>query len=129
LFVGGPLVKVGKAVAGTVLDALGPYEVGLFNELTARSVVGDALDIHHVVQGKPASQIIDGYIYGKAPSIALPSAEHRLIPNLTGEFSGTARDLLARDIVNLRNFTNAPNSALQDLIELNKTTYPNAFAK
>jgi hypothetical protein len=59
----------------------------------------------------------------------LPEAEHALVPNLTGQYSGTARDLLARDISNLRNFTNAPNSALQDLIRLNKSTYPEAFAR
>jgi RHS repeat-associated protein len=57
------------------------------------------------------------------------TAEHGLIPNLAGEYSGTARDLLARDINNLRSFTNAPNSALQELIGLNKATYPEAFAR
>jgi hypothetical protein len=98
-------------------------------ELRAESVVGDALDIHHVVQANPAGQIIPGYARVNAPSIVLPEAEHALIPNLTGEYGGTARDLLARDINNLRNFTNAPNSALQDLIRLNKSTYPGAFTR
>jgi hypothetical protein len=35
----------------------------------------------------------------------------------------------AQDISYLRNYTNAPNSSLQQLIQLNKTTYPGAFAK
>jgi hypothetical protein len=34
------------------------------------------------------------------------------------------RSLLARDIWNLRRYTNTPNSSLQQLIELNKTMYP-----
>jgi hypothetical protein len=37
------------------------------------------------------------------------------------------RDLLARDIWNLRQYTNTPNSSLQQLINLNKTMYPEAF--
>ena len=92
-------------------------------------MVGDALDIHHVVQANPAGQIIPGYFRAKGPSIALPEAEHALVPRLSGPYTGTARDLLARDIWNLRNFTNAPTSALQDLIELNKQMYPGAFVK
>jgi hypothetical protein len=75
------------------------------------------------------AQVIPGYDRLIAPSIAIPQAEHRLIPTITGEFSGTARDLLAKDILDLRNYTNTPNSSLQELIRLNKDTYPSAFAK
>lgn len=41
----------------------------------------------------------------------------------------TPRDLLANDIWNLRDFTEAPNASLQKLIQLNKQMYPGAFAK
>lgn len=41
----------------------------------------------------------------------------------------TARDLLAKDIRDLRNYTNAPNSAIKELIDLNKSMYPNAYKK
>lgn len=47
------------------------------------------------------------------PSIALPNAEHRAIPNMKGtNTAGTPRQQLATDIRNLRNYTNALNSSL-----------------
>jgi len=110
-------------------SSVAKYEVGLFNDLKAKSLVGDGLDIHHVAQSCPATQAIPGYNRLTAPSIAIPQAEHRLIPTISGNYNGAARDLLAKDILDLRNYTNAPNSSLQELIQLNKQTYPNAFAK
>lgn len=106
-----------------------PYEVGTFDDLSksGRSVSGDGLDIHHVVQKHPAAQVIPGYNLQTAPAIALPSAEHRLIRNLRGAYGGTPRQLLARDVRNLRNFTNTPKSAIKQLINLNKTMYPRSF--
>jgi len=92
-------------------------------------VVGDGLDIHHVVQGNPGSQIIPGYNYSTAAGIAHPQAEHQAIPNVVGTYTGSARDLLANDIRNLRAFTNAPNSSLQSLIDLNKILYPGIFGR
>jgi hypothetical protein len=79
-----------------------PYEVGRYADLVKRSQVGDQLAIHHVPQGTPAGQVIPGYSYPNAPAIALPAEEHNLIPNLKGSYSGSAQDLLARDIGNLR---------------------------
>jgi RHS repeat-associated protein len=104
-----------------------PYEVGKYSDLVQRSSVGDQLDIHHVPQGSPAGQVIPGYSYANAPSIALPAAEHGLIPNLRGTYSGTAQDLLERDISNLRAYTNAPESAIQQLLDLTNQTYPDTF--
>jgi len=54
-------------------------------------------------------------VYEDGPAIALPQAEHRLIPNLRGEYTGTAEDLFARDIGNLRDFTSAPEEAIEAL--------------
>jgi len=82
-----------------------------------RSLVGDDLDFHHVVQKNPAGQIIEDYNKRTAPSIAIPKEMHDQIPTLRGEFYGTARDLLAKDIRDLRNYTDAPNSSLQQLIK------------
>ena len=105
------------------------YQVGTFDELSKLSKPNDGLEIHHVVQKHPAGQIIDGYEQSMAPSIALPRMEHRTIPNLRGDYSGSARDLLSRDIRNLRNYTDAPNSSLKELINLNKEMYSDAFRK
>jgi RHS repeat-associated protein len=123
--------KIVAMGVGAAQDARGlaPYALGTYDALRARSIVGDALDIDHVVQANPAAQIIPGYLRSGAPSIALSEAEHSLIPRLSGPYTGTARDLLAWDIRNLRKFTNAPNSSLQDLINLNKQMYPAPFVK
>ena len=91
--------------------------------------MGDKLDIHHVVQKHPAGQVISGYNPKTAPSMAVPRAEHKLIPTLKGPFTGTPRDLLAKDIKDLCNYTNAPPSAINDLIRLNKEMFPDAFMK
>ena len=109
--------------------AVRPYQVGTFDELSKLSKPNDGLEIHHVVQKHPAGQIIDGYEQSMAPSIALPRMEHRAVPNLRGDYSGSARDLLSRDIRNLRNYTDAPNSSLRELINLNKEMYPDSFRK
>ncbi|MES1225250.1 MAG: hypothetical protein ABUT20_57745 [Bacteroidota bacterium] len=107
-----------------------PYEVGMVSDLKSRSVIGDDIAIHHVVQGQPASQLIPGYDYRNAPGIALPTNEHQNIPTLRGEnTAGDARSQLAKDIFDLRNNTSAPNSSLQQLIQYNKMLYPEQFIK
>jgi RHS repeat-associated protein len=106
------------------------YEVGTYSDLKARSVSGDELDIHHTPQGQPASQLIPGYDYENAPAIAVPREEHVQIPNERGTTTApSARSLLARDIRNLRNNTNASNEQLQQLIEFNKQWDPTAYIK
>jgi len=133
-------ISVGTVLAGVGLpgpgrlykesaEAVTKYDVGTFGDLRRRSTVGDNLDIHHVPQRHPAGQAIDGYDPATGPSIAVPSNEHRRIPTLRGQYEGNARDLLAKDIKDLRNYTNAPNSALQDLVRLNKEANPSAFNK
>ncbi|WP_407692689.1 RHS repeat domain-containing protein [Pseudomonas savastanoi] len=105
------------------------YEVGPFDKLQKKSSVGDGLDIHHAAQKHPAGQVIPGYNPKTAPSIALPRAEHKLIPTIKGEFTGTPRSLLAKDVQDLRNYTNTPPSAIRKLINLNKEMFPEAFLK
>jgi hypothetical protein len=100
-----------------------PYEVGRFDDLRSRSTVRDGLDIHHAPQKHPAEQVVTGYKRETAPAIALPKDEHASILNRRGDYNGSPRDLLAQDIRNLRDNTGAPNSALQELIELNKIMY------
>jgi len=103
------------------------YEVGTAEAMYARSIVGDNIAIHHVGQAHALEQLVPGYLRSTGPAIALPTAEHTAIPTLRGAMNLTPRQVLARDIWNLRNYTNAPNSSLQQLIELNKQIYPGAF--
>ena len=105
------------------------YEVGTFDDLTVRSVKGDKLDIHHAVQKHPAGQVINDYDPKTAPSMAVPQREHRRILTIKGTYSGKPRDLLAKDAKDLRNYTNAPNSNIRNLIRLNKEMFPDAFKK
>jgi hypothetical protein len=107
--------------------ALQKYEVGTFKELKSRSTVGDDLDIHHVPQTQPARQVVDGYDRTNAPSIALPKAEHEVIPNVKGSYSGSPSSLLGQDIQNLQVLTEAPESAIQELVDLVHATYPGQF--
>jgi len=74
-------------------------------------------------------QLVPGYDRATGPAITVPRSEHVNIPTVRGPVTGTPRDQLAKDIWDLRNNTNAPNSSLQELINLNKTMYPNSFIK
>lgn len=137
------LLALGADVVGAVVPfatGLGPatraarsgvnaYDVGRFNKLKGLEQAGDGLDIHHAAQANPASQVIPGYDRSTAPSIALPKTEHRSIPPQRGPYEGNPRDLLAKDIKDLRKYTNAPNKALRELIDLNKQCYPGSFKK
>ena len=105
------------------------YEVGTAGALKARSIPGDALDIHHVGQARPMEQLIPGYNRASGPAIAIPEELHRTIPKIRGATDFMPRQVLANDIRNLRTYTNAPNSSLQELIEMNKQMYPGAFRK
>jgi hypothetical protein len=107
-----------------------PYEVGNVKDLYANSRPGDDLAIHHAVQGHPAEGLIEGYDRRNAPGIALPTREHRNIPTFKGsKTAGSPRQQLAKDIRDLRNYTDAPNEKLQELIDLNKMMYQKAFKK
>ena len=119
----------GSSAPGVDKAGVQPYEVGTFNELQKKSLSYDNLDLHHAAQKHPAAQIIEGYNKRTAPAIAIPKEMHELIPTSKGTFNSTARDLLAKDIQDLRNYTNAPNSSLRELINLNKQLYPKAFKK
>jgi hypothetical protein len=113
----------------SILTAVIPYEVGTYRELKGRSDPNDGLEVHHAPQKHAAGQAIPGYQEKTGPSIVLPKNEHVEIPNLRGNYAGTARDLLARDMRNLREFTSAPNQAIQELVELAKQQNPDAYQK
>jgi uncharacterized protein RhaS with RHS repeats len=105
------------------------YEVGTFNDLKKRSASHDDLDLHHAMQKHPAGHVVSGYDPKTAPAIAIPKLEHQQIPTMKGTYTGSARDLLAKDVRDLRVYTNAPSSKIQELIRLNKEMYPEAFIK
>lgn len=81
------------------------------------------------MQSNPAGQVVPNYDHQTAPAIAVPRPEHLRILTIKGTYTGTARDLFAKDIRDLRSRTGASNESLRRLIDLNKQTYPGAFAK
>ncbi|MBB4807442.1 RHS repeat-associated protein [Chryseobacterium defluvii] len=96
------------------------------------------LDAHHVGQSAAMKRLVPGYDHSTAPSILVPKLGHTvsqagagIVSRSTKGFTN-ARQVLARDIFELRRVygeKGIPNSALQELIQMNKTMYPNAFNK
>jgi hypothetical protein len=126
---GAVFLRAAALAASATSQGVQAYEVGTADALQARSHVGDNISIHHVGQAHAMEQLVPGYSRPTGPAIALPTMEHLQIPSLRGTVSLSPRQVLARDIWNLRNYTNAPNSNLQQSIQLNKQMYPGAFGK
>jgi len=106
------------------------FEVGSYKTLRGVEV---GLDAHHVGQKALMSKFVPGYNPSTAPSILVPKLGHTkgagVLLRGTSGFS-SARQVLARDIFELRRvYPNIPNSPLQQLIQMNKTMYPEVFVK
>ena len=123
---GGPSQSMGNIAEGGVPQAEGSlYDVGYAKDLRNTSV--PFTQVHHVGQSAQADALLGDFNavnrVGNEPAIRITESEHTAVnaaqPNYPTPAS--ARDLLARDITILRNETNAPNAALKELIELNKT--------
>jgi len=102
------------------------YQVGAYQDI--KGVEG--LDAHHVGQKSLMKKLVENYDPNTAPAINVPKVGHTIsgpngiVSRSTNGISG-ARQLLARDIMELRRvYDDIPNSALKELIELNKKMYP-----
>ena len=79
--------------------------------------------------------LIENYDPKTAPSINVPKVGHTIsgpngIVSRSTKGIESARQLLARDIMELRRiYDDIPNSALKELIELNKKMYPEMGVK
>ena len=94
---------------------------------------GTGLDTHHVGQKARMSNLVANNDLNKAPAILVPASGHSSIDPIRGRLSTSAinprtknaRELLARDIRELRRvYPEIPNSQLHELIDLNKSMYP-----
>ncbi len=113
------------------------FQVGIHEDLI-RINAGTGLDSHHVGQKAVMGKLVKNYDAMKAPAILVPSVGHTRtkdglgivsrssINPKTGKPFTNARDLLARDIRELRRVygDEISNKQLQKLIELNKSMYP-----
>src|SRR5262249_33726168 len=114
-----------------------PYEVGEYQDLARRASdhhQADSLRIHHAPQKAIADDVIPGYPAAPAPTgpaIAIPIDEHTAITRAQasysiGRFSGTPSPerLITRDFFQLRQYTQAPVSALRNLAAMIRGRFP-----
>jgi hypothetical protein len=127
-----PFISLGGSPKPTPTISLGStsrvFEVGPYNMMRGLEV---GLDAHHVGQQALMRKFVKSYNPNTAPSILVPKLGHTegigVLARGTKGFTN-ARDVLARDIFELRRvYPNVPNSSLQQLIQMNKTMYPNDF--
>ena len=91
--------------------------------------------INHVGQKALMKRFIPGYNARIAPSILVPKAGHTAGAGVVSRNTNgltSARQVLARDILELRRVygpIGIPNSSLEQLIQMNKQMYPQAFIK
>ena len=98
---------------------------------------GTGLDAHPVGQKARMSNLVANNDLNKAPAILVPASGHSSKNPVRGRLAtsainprtkkpfANARELLARDIRELRRvYPEIPNSQLQELIDLNKSMYP-----
>lgn len=102
-------------------------QVAAFSQTITTDPMGSRGDNVLVLEGVRETVAATAHVRVRRPAIAVPKAQHRLIPTLKGVVKMEARDLLARDIWNLKKFTQAPPAALKKLIDLNKSMFPGAF--
>jgi hypothetical protein len=109
-----------------------PYEVGPAKDLRKRSEKGT--EVNHAPQSREAELLVGGFDrtnkVGNEPAIRLPTSEHQAVTaaQAARPAMASARDLLASDIRILRNHTRASNSALRELINLNRKLHPTDYA-
>ncbi|WP_162235573.1 RHS repeat domain-containing protein, partial [Pseudomonas tremae] len=95
------------------------------------------LDSHHVGQRDLMKDLVEGYDPATGPAMLVPKVGHTSLKGKLGVVSRSkinpttrlpftsARDVLARDIKELRRvYPEVPNTKLQELIQLNKSMYP-----
>ncbi len=102
------------------------YIVGAYKDV--KGVEG--MDAHHVGQKAVMEKLVANYDSQTAPVISVPRAGHTRREDKVGVVSRatknitSARQLLARDIRELRRvYPDIPNSALRELIAMNKKMY------
>ena len=116
---------VGDAVKSG--SSSGKYQVGAYQDI--KGVEG--LDAHHVGQKALMKKLVADYDELTAPAINVPKLGHtkrhpeRGIVSRSTKGITNARQLLARDLFELKRvYPDIPNSALKELIDMNKKMYP-----
>jgi predicted ribonuclease toxin of YeeF-YezG toxin-antitoxin module len=120
------LISMAKVESEINSKGTGKYQVGAYKDI--KGVEG--LDAHHAGQKAAMKKLVDNYDLNTAPAINVPKVGHTIkgpngIVSRSTKGIDNPRQLLARDIRELRRvYDDIPNSALKELIELNKKMYP-----
>ena len=108
------------------------YIVGTYKDVKAveKMLNIEGMDAHHVGQKAVMEKLVANYDSQTAPAISVPRMGHTRTAGEVGIVSRhtngfvSARQLLARDIRELRRvYPDIPNSALRELITMNKKMY------
>jgi len=105
---------------------LGKYQVGAYQNI--KGVEG--MDAHHVGQKVVMKNLVENYDPKTAPAINVPKVGHTIlgangIVSRSTQGIDNARQLLARDLFELKRvYPDIPNSAYQELIDMNMNMYP-----
>ena len=117
----------GDTTVGESGTSTGKYQVGAYQDI--KGVEG--LDAHHVGQKALMKKLVANYDELTAPAINVPKLGHtkrhpgRGIVSRSTKGITNARQLLARDLFELKRvYPDIPNSALRELIDMNKKMYP-----
>jgi RHS repeat-associated protein len=103
------------------------FDVGPYNKMNG---LVPGLDAHHAGQAAAMKKVVKNYDYDTAPTILVPKVGHTIkgpngIVSRSTKGLDNARDILARDIKELRRvYPDIPNAKLQEMIEMNKSLYP-----
>lgn len=111
--------------------AVEPFMVGSYRELTTLAK-GTGLEAHHVGQQALMKKFISDYNFMTAPAILVSKFGHTLGSGVVSRSTRgfiNARQVVARDVLELRRVYAVPNSQLIELIQMNKQMYPKAFMK
>ena len=107
------------------------YIVGAYKDVKAveKMLNIEGMDAHHVGQKAVMEKMVSNYDSQTAPAISVPRIGHRFlgdegIVSRSTKGISNPRQLLARDIRELRRvYPDIPNSALRELVTLNKKMY------
>ncbi|MDF2801268.1 MAG: repeat-associated core domain protein, partial [Anaerocolumna sp.] len=119
---------IGKSSLDVVdLKVTRKYQVGAYQDI--KGVEG--LDAHHVGQKAAMKKLVKNYNLKTAPAINVPLDGHTkkgivgTIVSRNTKGITSARQLLARDLFELKRvYPDIPNSAYKELIQMNKSMYP-----
>ncbi|GAA3954534.1 hypothetical protein GO495_31470 [Chitinophaga oryziterrae] len=86
-------------------------------------------DLHHIPNIRDSKRLIKNFNVKTGVAIALRFKAHQNLKMARFEDVFSARDLMAKEIWNLRQHSLIPINVLLKIIELNRKKYPESFKK